>query len=296
MTAVLRCSKCAKEYPVTNGIPRFVPTDGYSASFGYQWNIFRLQQLDSYNGTSLSARRFHGETGWSADDLRGKLVLDGGCGAGRFLDVASRMDCDVVGVDISSAVDAAAASVGDRPNVHLVQASLYALPFRPQQFDAVYCIGVVQHTPDPRGVVQALAAAVRPCGHLALTIYERRRFTTLGGKYLIRPVTRRLGNRPLLALVRGAMPILFPLTDILFRIPRLGRLFRFLIPVANYVDETSLSREQRYQWAILDTFDALSPRYDSPQREGDMVAVLRQAGLHSIERPPIRGLTLRAQR
>ena len=54
------------------------------------------------------------------------------------------------------------------------------------------------------------------------------------------------------------MPVLFPITELLFRVPRLGRWFQFAIPVANYVHERQLSMAQRYRWAILDTFDMLA--------------------------------------
>ena len=43
----LTWSHCRKNYPITNGIARFVEPDNYGASFGYQWNLFRKEQLDS---------------------------------------------------------------------------------------------------------------------------------------------------------------------------------------------------------------------------------------------------------
>ncbi len=139
----LKCQQCGKTYPIKHGIPRFVPEDNYAASFGYQWNRFRSQQIDSVNGTDISKKRFYSETGWTTDWLHGKWILDGGCGAGRFLDIASKNDCEVVGIDISTATDAARATLIERKNVHLVQGSIYEMPFRPQAFDGCYSIGSV---------------------------------------------------------------------------------------------------------------------------------------------------------
>jgi SAM-dependent methyltransferase len=292
LSGTLTCGGCAAAFPISNGIPRFVPTANYALSFGYQWNRFRREQLDSLNGIRQSERRFHTETGWDAGWLASKWILDAGCGAGRFLDVASRASCDVVGVDISDAVDAARENLRDRSNVHLVQASLYGLPFRPGVFDGCYCIGVIQHTPDPLRAVRALPGVLRPEGRLAVTIYERRRHSLSNGKYLARRVTRGLDPRLLLACIRGVMPLAFPLTEILFRVPRLGRLFQFLIPVANYVRDPELTLRQRYQWAILDTFDMLSPRYDQPQREADVVAALTGEQIREIRRLPNQGLNV----
>src|SRR5512147_2128009 len=107
MAGTLRCARCDARYPIRDGIPRFVPSDNYGTSFGYQWNRFRVEQLDSRNGTHLSHDRFYAETRWSPASLLGEWVLDVGCGAGRFMDVVAETKADVVGVDISHAVDAA---------------------------------------------------------------------------------------------------------------------------------------------------------------------------------------------
>ena len=225
--------------------------------------------------------------------MNGKWVLDAGCGAGRFLDVVSRSgSCDVVGVDISNAVDAAHEMLASRPNVHLVQASIFELPFRPGAFDGVYCIGVIQHTPDPPRAIQSLAAMVRLGGRLALTMYEWRRFTKWYSKYWFRPMTRRMRPERLLTLITAVMPFAFAVTEALFRLPIVARLFRAVIPVANYVDFKELSLRQRYQWAILDTFDMLAPAYDSPQRQADVVQTLTMSGIGGIQRQSNPGLNL----
>jgi SAM-dependent methyltransferase len=179
-----------------------------------------------------------------------------------------------------------------RPNVHFVQASIYEMPFRDGVFDGVYCIGVIQHTPDPLASVRALPRVLKAGGRIAYTIYEKRRFTHLYSKYLVRPLTTKVPQRALLGAIRGAMPVLFPLTEIGFRVPGIGRLLQFAIPIANYVGERQLSLRQRYAWAVLDTFDMLAPRYDQPQPERDVVSAMRTAGVGDIERTKAAGLNL----
>ena len=137
---------------------------------------------------------------------------------------------------------------------------------------------------------------VRPGSRIAVTMYERQRFTMLYSKYWIRPLSRRLRPKRLLALIRIVMPPVFMLTEVLFRIPLLKRVFRFLIPVADYVDATDLSMRQRYQWAILDTFDMLAPAYDIPQRESDVVGILAEGGVRDIQRLPNAGLNIVGQK
>ena len=284
LTGHLACERGGHRFPIIDAIPRFVPQDNYAASFGYQWNRFKQEQIDSQNGTNLSATRFYSETGWTKEWLKGKWVLDAGCGAGRFLDVAADSEAEVVGLDISSAVDAARANLAGRRNVHLVQASIYEPPFQPGAFDGCYCIGVVQHTPDPQQTMRTLPRVLHPGGRIAITAYERKPWTMLYAKYLLRPLTRNVDKQKLLSSIKRAMPVLFPLTNVLFRLPLVGRLFMFAIPVANYVNELALTRQQRYDWAILDTFDMLSPQYDQPRTQQEVEEALGGAGIINLQR------------
>ncbi len=292
MSGILKCLHCDRTYLIKSGIPRFLPSDNYTSSFGYQWNHFSSVQIDSANGTKLSERRFYSETGWTRNWMSGKWFLDAGCGAGRFLDVASQTGCELVGVDMSDAIDVARTNLGQRKNIHFVQASIDALPFRENVFDGCYCIGVLQHTPDPLKALSFLPKVLKEGGKIAVTLYERRRWTPLSSKYLLRSFTKRLNKKFLLSLIKMVMPVLFPVTDVLFRIPYFGRFFMFMIPIANYVHEPALSREQRYEWAILDTFDMLSPEYDQPQKYRDTEKVLSLEGIIDIKRSNNPGLNL----
>jgi 2-polyprenyl-3-methyl-5-hydroxy-6-metoxy-1,4-benzoquinol methylase/uncharacterized protein YbaR (Trm112 family) len=291
----LICGDCGSEFPVVNGIPRFVEANNYASSFGYQWNRFRKEQIDSHNGTTLSADRLWSETNWTKDELKGKWVLDVGCGAGRFMDAASESEGEIVGIDISNAIDAAKENLQGRSNIHFVQASIYNLPFQEGAFDYCYCIGVIQHTPDTAESLRSIARIVKPGGQIAVTIYPRKPWTKLFSKYWIRPLTKRLKKETLLKLIESVMPVAFPVTDILFRIPVLGKIFIFAIPVANYVEQRQLTRDQRYAWAILDTFDMLSPYYDQPMTEAEAATALNQEGV-SARRSKQNGLNLIGQK
>lgn len=288
----LECAGCQQAYPIKSGIPRFVESDNYASSFGYQWNLFRAEQIDSINGLAHSRDRFYSETGWSKQWMKGKWIMDAGCGAGRFLDVVSQTGAEAVGLDISNAVDAAKVNLAGRKNVHFVQASIFELPFRSNAFDAAYCIGVIQHTPDPHRALRSLPRVLKEGGQLAVTIYERNRWTLLYSKYWLRPLTKRMNQKLLLGLVKGTMPILFPLTEVLFRVPYLGRFFMFAIPVANYVNLPELSLRQRYRWALLDTFDMLAPQYDQPQTQDEVETALSGAGIKEMKRMNPRLLSL----
>src|SRR4051812_16165058 len=76
--SALKCKSCASTFPVINGIPRFVPADNYTASFGFQWNIHAKTQIDKFNGLTVSRDRFFNQSRWTEEELRGKTVLE--CG------------------------------------------------------------------------------------------------------------------------------------------------------------------------------------------------------------------------
>ena len=272
-------SPTGARYPVVGGVPRFVGTEGYSESFGLQWNRFARVQLDSATGASYSKQRFDNEVGWGPSDIGGRWVVDAGCGAGRFAEVVASYGADVLAVDLSDAVDAVQANLGHLPNVHVVQADIRSLPFRREAVGHLYSIGVLQHTPDPLATLRSLVEFLQPGARFAFTIYGRRWRTRLYSKYWVRPLTRRIPPDKLLRGIERSMPVLFPVTSALFSVPRLGRLFQFVIPVANYVDHTDVPREIRYDETILDTFDMLSPRFDRPVTPDEVAGAV--AGLVS---------------
>ncbi len=58
------------------------------------------------------------------------------------------------------------------------------------------------------------------------------------------------------------------------------------------MDQRRLGIRKRYTWAVLDTLDMLSPRYDQPQTEDELRCALDAGGAVSIERLPNPGLNL----
>lgn len=103
--------------------------------------------------------------------LKGKLVLDVGCGIGRLADRLSQRNAEVVGVELSSGVEKAWGLVGNNPRVHFIQGNLFSLPFRPRVFDYVYSKGVLQYVSDPREAFRQMSRFVRPGGGLSVTLY-----------------------------------------------------------------------------------------------------------------------------
>lgn len=281
-SAQLRCTACAAEYPVVHGIPRFVPADNYASSFGWQWTRHAQTQLDSHSGLSVSRQRFFAETRWPAR-LDGQLILEVGSGAGRFTEPAAATGAFVVSLDYSNAVEANYRSNGDQPNVLIVQGDVYRMPFRPGSFDKLFCFGMLQHTPDVRGAFMALPPLLKPGGELVVDVYKKTFFATvLATKYYARLLTRRMPPERLYALTRRWIDLLWPLSRLIGRIPRVGRLINWRLLVADY-SALGLGDAALKEWAVLDTFDMLSPRYDSPQTRATLRRWFAEAGLTNVE-------------
>lgn len=281
--AVLVSEDGEHRYPVRESIPRFVAASNYADSFGMQWQRFRQTQLDSFSGQPISARRFWKATAWRPADLRGAWVLDAGCGAGRFAEVALHAGARVVALDYSGAVDACLQNLGDTPTLHVVQGDIYALPFAARTFQFVYSLGVLQHTPDVRRAFAALPPMLAGGGRLCVDFYEKSWKSALLPKYWLRPFTRRLPRAKLFALCERLVPKLLPLSRALSRVPIVGSTLRRAVPVANHQGVLPLSPAQLQEWALLDTFDWLAPAYDNPQTAVTVRRWLEQANLLAIE-------------
>jgi SAM-dependent methyltransferase len=271
-------------YPVRDFIPRFAPHSNYADNFGMQWNAFRRTQLDSYSGQPISARRFWTATGWRAEHLAGQWVLDAGCGAGRFAEIALQAGARVVALDYSNAVDACYANLRQYPNLHCVQGDINALPFPKGFFPYVYSFGVLMCTPNTARAFAALPPMVAAGGRLCVDFYGLRFGTLLQAKWVLRPITSRMPARTLFRWLQSAVPVLLPVSQFLGAIPALGLYLKRLIPVANYTGIYPLNAEQLKEWALLDTFDMLAPKYDHPEPTARRLRCwLDGAGLTEVE-------------
>ena len=279
----LECSSCAARFPIAAFVPRFVPPENYASNFGLQWNAFRRTQLDSYSGAPISSERFFGSSGWTPAELKGKTVLDVGCGAGRFAEVALGAGARVVAIDYSSAVDACRTNLYPNDRLDVVQADVYHLPFADNAFDFVYCLGVLQHTPDVERAFLSLPRVLKPAGRIAVDVYQAQFRNALSGKYWVRPITMRIPAARLFRLVQRLVPVLLPVSLVVGRIPLLGRKIRQILPVSNYDGIHPLTKEQIKEWAVLDTFDMLSPAHDHPQTPQTLRKWFAAAQLKNVE-------------
>jgi len=262
----LRCEN-GHTFPVLGGIPRFVDSQLYVENFGFEWNVHARTQLDA-GSSDESERTFRAKTGFTPEDLHGRLILDVGCGMGRFSDVVSRWGGHVVAIDLSRAVEAAQRNIGRRENVNIAQADIFDLPFPDETFDFIFSIGVLHHTPSTRAAFDRLPRLLRKDGRIAIWVYTSYSATQWRFSDLYRRFTPRIPKRILHALCYAAVPLYF-----VYKIPIAGLFFRWILPVSNH---------PRSEWRVLDTFDWYSPKYQWKHSYEEVFPWFEENGLTSI--------------
>ena len=266
----LGCSGCSNRFPILRGVPRFVELSNYADGFDFQWNKHALTQHDSHSQSTISEDRFFNETKWERR-LPGEVILEVGCGSGRFTAQAVSTGAMVVATDLSGAVDANYRAHNGVDNLLIVQSDIYRMPFPRQSFDKVFCLGVLQHTPDVEKSFRTLPEYLKSGGSYVTDVYDKR--SGLMGfveffyrTYLwVRPVTRRMPTKLLYTLVATYVKLMWPITKLINKIPLVGPKITRMLLIVDYRGRYDLSEDMLQEWSILDTFDMLSPAYDQRQ-------------------------------
>jgi SAM-dependent methyltransferase len=165
----LVCHGCGRKYPFVNGIFRFVDADQYAGICGFQWHLRSKLQPETAENDG-SERAFRRRTCFHSEDLTRKLVLDIGCGTGRFADMATRRGTHVVDIDVSLAAEVAAGNLADH-EATIFQGDVFQLPFATASFDYIYSIGL-HHTPDCEEAFKWLPVLLKPGGRIAICLYS----------------------------------------------------------------------------------------------------------------------------
>ena len=125
--------------------------------------------------------------------IKGKQVLDVGCGGGILSDAMARAGATVTGIDLagkSLKVAQLHALESQTPNVIYREISAEALAAEtPAQFDVVTCMEMLEHVPDPAAIVKACSALVKPGGWVFFSTLNRNPksfvFAIIGAEYVL---------------------------------------------------------------------------------------------------------------
>lgn len=310
---ILHCTICRGEYPIVDGIPRFNPDAGrdypdffrrYAASF----RNLQAADLESFNALHSETKRsfgfqwlryavsdreederiFYDRTGLTPEDLSNKLFFEAGCGMGRYLKIiGSDPAAEVVGLDLSLAVNRARNENRRNPFIYLVQGNIMQLPLRPDTFDFVYSIGVLHHTPDTRQAFKSIVKLAKPGGCVSVWLYHVWVWPELRG---LKAVHSRMkgGITDNLRRVTTRMPLMLLHYLCYLAIP-FGWLQRRILesPTAIQILFSPLllvgcSNHPQWRVRLLDTFDWYSPRYQWKHTVKEVEGWFRDAGLTDI--------------
>ncbi len=243
------------------------------SAYGLQWNRFRILRPEEDRVT------FRNRTGLDEAALAGALVLDAGCGMGRYLRVAAEAGPRlVVGLDLSAAVAAARDLTAGLPGVVLVRGDLLRPPLDPSRFDQIYSLGVLDHTPDPRAAFLALARLLKPGGRICVWVYPRERPALERIMRLQRGVSTRLPLGLLVALSR----LFSPIGGLKRRLMASPNRLIARAGVALNVLTIGVSMHPDPEVRVCDTLDWYAPRYLSRHDPEEVRGWFTEAGLVDV--------------
>ena len=275
-------------YPIVNGIPRFVDGTGYNPSWDFKWTEidrgeglnYRLLDPGVENLFELNS---HCDQAWRR--MRGGVVLDIGCGVGQYSIRALREGPErVVSMDLTRGVDVFRTIILSRfpemkKRLFLVQASVFAMPFRRETFDYVFSLGVLHHTGGTIDGIRKAAALVKPGGQVNIWVYAPMMSYTEerepGHLYMAPPLKglRRIAKIVQRAFIRRWMRFfrLFPVPTA-YRLAKpfasefWYRLSNF--PVLNIPARIMFTgvNDPDYRWRLINVFDAYWLHMAEPER------------------------------
>jgi SAM-dependent methyltransferase len=232
----LRCTGCPLVFPVIAGVPRLIRNayDEYrefywthrsalgglagteemlrklgttdpkifdkrsNDSFGRQWQEYQYGDRTWFkDDLALRKGEFLVSMDLPEDGLRGRLLLDAGCGNGKLTASVAAYGAEVVGMDLSRSIERAAQNAeansgSDAPFIHFVQGNILEPPLRPGSFDHIHTSGVLHHTPDTWRAFDSFLPLGKPGAHVYVQLYRVREPWVGIPNQLIRAVTSRL--------------------------------------------------------------------------------------------------------
>ena len=118
-----------------------------------------------------------------AEELKGKVMLDAGCGNGSQSVAYTAHGLEVIAVDLSSGLEHGQAyrhrhEGADPKRVHFVQANLQQPPLNPGSLDIIHSAGVLHHTPDTLQTFRALRPLLKERGTFYVWLYKYEKLVT----------------------------------------------------------------------------------------------------------------------
>ncbi len=310
---ILACHGCARTFPIINGIPRMLPDPLAHLAIQYHPEFFRAYetQMRAYRDR---CERKRADRWWAAEErtvksysyqwrkfkqmfahweqvfldsvkpmtpafFNGRVGLDGGCGFGRSLYYAATYGAEMIGLDLSEAIEAARQNTAQFERVHLVQGDIFHPPVHERSLDFVYSIGVLHHLPDPKNGFRSLTRLLKPGAPMFIWVYLRGRGRQIAAFTVMRAISTRLPVRSLNAVALGIAAAHW----LLWIAPY--RTLKRLRAGAALADRLPFTHYARYPFRVLHTdwMDGLSVPLQNYHKPEEVAEWYRQAGLVRVQ-------------
>ena len=306
--------QCTELYPVIDGIPRLLLGDARSVLMATHSEWFdngdrrsrfeRWTKPGTHEAETLRiVERFDRE--WQTFDrmdaserrrlfdayfdlvpdrlIADALVLDAGCGSGRWSHELGRRRARVVAMDLGASIEVASRTDPGSADVTYVQADVVDAPFDGGVFDLVCSLGVLHHVVETDRALRNLVQTIRPGGQLLLYVYYGLdlRPSWYRALYALADVLRRLISAlphpgALLITTCIAALVYWPLSRFAGVLERLGfRATADALPLSFY-------RHLSFHTMRNDSLDRFGTSLEKRYTRAELVELMTSAGLTNV--------------
>jgi ubiquinone/menaquinone biosynthesis C-methylase UbiE/uncharacterized protein YbaR (Trm112 family) len=217
------------------------------SKFGFQWHHF--DDMDS----GLNYEDWMSNAVDHKTYFKNKLGLEIGSGAGGHTIKTLDYGAEVIATDISHAIDITHKKTRHHKRAHSLQCDLYALPFKEKSFDFVYCLGVLQHLPDPKEGFIEMSKFPKENGAYFTNLYSNTRKKQLFIEDSLRTIVTPFPNQIILFFAH-----VFNFLDHLLQIWPYKILHKLRFLDYLFLSRTKIYSELGFRKSLDDWFDRLS--------------------------------------
>lgn len=174
----IKCDNCNDRYRIFEDII-FIEKQQNDKDVNYQSKIYSYWWNESHKDIiydkDATKKIFFSTLNLVNEDIKNKIVLDAGCGNGRFSDLISDLNPDLLVIaDVSDGIYQAKKKIENKNlNFIAVKGDLNKIPFKYAIFDIIYSWGVIHHTPNPRFTFDNISKLCRINGRFGIYVYKQ---------------------------------------------------------------------------------------------------------------------------
>lgn len=239
-------------YKIENNIIKFVASNNYAKSFEYQFKKFKKILFDGKavempDHTNLMFKKIINNS-----NLHGKIIIDIGCGGGRFVNEALKQNPKlIIALDYSGAIEQLQRNLGNKvEKLLLIQADALNIPIKDNVLDFAYSIGALHHTSNVKKGFKEICRIVKPKSKIAISVYRKGYYCNL-----CVTIMRKFLN---LFNEKTKFKLAYIYSNIIYSI------------IPNKIKKISILRKiipyvylPNKQWSIYDTIDSITPVYQA---------------------------------